>query len=231
MNCPLTIANFGITSTNNDLKSLLYSNSGIVLGNMLINIMQRSLSKRYLSFKTKNQKIVNLIKRKRKQCNTNYSAPIINLSNYNILSQETQQLKLGLHCFADKNKDFQRFLAANIESLADCVKGNINHKNLEHFHEFLHGYTDIFTNNIYATKDYNHHNLGGMIQNNDIVVVKGDKDCSVVIMKKSDYVTKLDTMIDDGIIKGTYVETTDNMLKELSRFQDFPYRNFHNCER
>ena len=24
----------------------------------------------------------------------------------------------------------------------------------EHFHEFLHGYRDIFTNNIYATKDY-----------------------------------------------------------------------------
>ena len=39
-------------------------------------------------------------------------------------------------------------------------------------------------------------------------------------MKKS-YVTKLDTMINDGIIKGTYVETTDNTLKELSRFQDF----------
>ena len=39
----------------NDLKSLLYSNIGIVLGNRLINIAQRSLSKRrYLSFKTKN---------------------------------------------------------------------------------------------------------------------------------------------------------------------------------
>ena len=164
MNCPLTIANFGITSTNNDLKSLLYSNSGIVLGNMLINIMQRSLSKRYLSFKTKNQKIVNLIKRKRKQCNTNYSAPIINLSNYNISSQETQQLKLGLHyCFVDKNKDFQRFLGANMESVADSIKRNINHKNLEHFHEFLHGYTDIFSNNIYATKDYTYHYLRGMI--------------------------------------------------------------------
>ena len=42
----------------NDLKSLLYSNIGIVLGNTLINITRRSLSKRrYLSFKTKNQKI------------------------------------------------------------------------------------------------------------------------------------------------------------------------------
>ena len=65
-----------------------------------------------------------------------------------------------------------------------------------------------------------------------IVVVKDDKESSsVVIMKKSDYVTKLDTMIDDGIMKGTYVETTDSTLKELSRFQDFLYRNFHNYER
>ena len=47
-------------------------------------------------------------------------------------------------------------------------------------------------------------------------------------MKKSDYVTKLYTMIDEGIMKGAYVETTDNTLRALSRFQDFLYRNFHN---
>ena len=92
--------------------------------------------------------------------------------------------------FAYKNKDVWRFLAANVESLADSVKGNIDHKHLEHFQEFLRGYTDIFTNNVYATKDYTYHNLRGMIKNKDIVVVKGDKDSSVVIMKKSDYVTK-----------------------------------------
>ena len=115
-------------------------------------------------------------------------------------------------------------------SLAESVKSNINHKNLEHFHEFLHGYTDIFSNNIYATKDYTYHNLRGMIQNKDIVVVKGDKDSSVATMKKSDYVTKLGTMIDDGIMKSTHLETTDNMLKELSRFQHFLYRTFHNYE-
>ena len=141
-------------------------------------------------------------------------------------------MKLGLdYCFVDKNKDVSRFLAANMESLADNVKGNINYKNLEHSHEFLRSYTDIFTNNIYATKDYTYHNLRGMIQNKDIVVVKGDKDSSVVIMKKSDYVTKLDTMIDDGIMEGTYIETTDITLKELWQFQGFLYRNFHNHER
>ena len=35
-----------------------------------------------------------------------------------------------------------------------------------------------------------------MIQNKDIVVVKGYKDFSIVIVKKSDYVTKSDTIID-----------------------------------
>ena len=49
-------------------------------------------------------------------------------------------------------------------------------------------------------------------------------------MKKSGYVTESNTMIDDGIMKGTYAETADNTLKELSRFQDFLYRNFHPSE-
>ena len=71
---------------------------------------------------------------KRKPCNTNYSVPIINLSNYNLSNQETQQLKLGFdYCFAGKNKDVRRFLAVNME--AGSVKGNIDYKNLEHFHE------------------------------------------------------------------------------------------------
>ena len=32
-----------------------------------------------------------------------------------------------------------------MESLADGMKGNIDHKNLEYSHEFLRGYTDIYT--------------------------------------------------------------------------------------
>ena len=96
-----------------------------------------------------------------------------------------------------------------MEYLADSEKRNIDHKNLEHFHYFLRGYTDISTNNIYATKDYTYHNLRGMIQNKDIVVVKGDKASSVVI-------TKLDTIVDGGINKGTYVETTETFISMSS---------------
>ena len=46
---------YNLSMQYNDLKSLLYPNSGTVLGNTLINIAQRSSSKRrYLPFKTKN---------------------------------------------------------------------------------------------------------------------------------------------------------------------------------
>ena len=61
----------------------------------------------------------------------------------------------------------------------------------------------LYGNNIYVTKYYIYNNLRGMIQDKDIVVVKGNKDYSIVIMKRSDNVTKLETMIDDGIMKGT----------------------------
>ena len=61
-----------------------------------------------------------------------------------------------------------------MKSLADSVKGNIDHKFYdsfhEHFHEFLWSYKNIFTNNIYVAKGYIY-DLAGMIQNKDIVVV------------------------------------------------------------
>ena len=60
-----------------------------------------------------------------------------------------------------------------------------------------------------------------MIQNEDTIVVKGDKDSSIVIMKKSDNVTKLNIMIDNGIMKGTYIQATDNTLKNYRNFRTF----------
>ena len=40
-----------------------------------------------------------------------------------------------------------------------------------------------------------------MIQNKDIIVAKNDKGIVIVIIKKLDYVTKFDNMIDDGIME------------------------------
>ena len=67
-----------------------------------------------------------------------------------------------------------------------------------------------------------------MIQNKDIVVAKGDTKSIVVIMKKSDYVTKLDTMIEDGIMKGTYVEILKTRLKDYRDFRTFYIYTFIN---
>ena len=127
-----------------DLKLLPYSNVAIILGNTLTNITTRSLSKRYLSFKTKNQRIDDLVKQKKKPCSTNFFVPILKLSKFNLSNQENQQLILGLHYyFADKNKDVWKFPVANMESSADSIKGRADHINLEYFQKFLHGYTDI----------------------------------------------------------------------------------------
>lgn len=41
---------------------------------------------------------------------------------------------------------------------------------------------------------------------------------------KSNYAAKLEIRIHGDIIQDTYIETTDNMLKELSRFQEFLYK-------
>ncbi|XP_068697638.1 uncharacterized protein [Montipora foliosa] len=59
-----------------------------------------------------------------------------------------------------------------------------------------------------------------------MVVLSGDKDSSVVIMQRADYVNKLETMIEEGITNGKYMVTEDNTLKDLKYFQDFLTRNF-----
>ena len=51
-----------------------------------------------------------------------------------------------------------------------------------------------------------------MIQDNDIVVVAGDRDSSVVIMGKVDYARKMDQMINKGINDEVYAEATNERL-------------------
>ena len=117
-------------------------------------------------------------------------------------------------------------IAANFETVSHRVSESINHDQLEDFHEFLRAYTDIFTKNIYATKDFTYKNLKNIIKDENIAVLSGDKDSSIVIMQKDDYNKKLQHMIDEGIRKGIYIPTEDNTLNDLRKFQDFLQRNF-----
>ena len=102
----------------------------------------------------------------------------------------------------------------------------VDHTKLEDFREWLQAYADIFTKNIYATKDYTYKNLKNLIENKDLLVISGDKDYCVVILKRGDYDKKLQGMIDEGITNGTYAPTVDTILNDLKKFQDFLRRNF-----
>ena len=92
---------------------------------------------------------------------------------------------------------------------------------LEEYHEFLRGYTDIFTKNVFQTKDYTCHNLKKFIGEEDVVVMKGDKDFLVVILNKTEYNKKLENIVKEGIDKGTYTLTEDNTIKDLKNFKQF----------
>ena len=84
----------------------------------------------------------------------------------------------------------------------------------------------MFTKNIYSTRDSTYSNLKRLIKNEDIVIIPGDKDSCVVVMNKSDYVQKLQQMINDGIEKGVYAESEENTTVELNRFNDFINSHF-----
>ena len=69
--------------------------------------------------------------------------------------------------------------------------------------------------------------LNRLRKNEHIVVLSADKESCTVILNKTDYVNKVNAMIDEGISKGKYVETVDGTHKDLKHFQDFIYRHFY----
>ena len=118
-------------------------------------------------------------------------------------NKEEQQLKSGLKCSVEvKNKNTKKLLAANMERVAERADNSLDQNQVENYNEFMCAYTDIFTNNIFATKDYIYHNLKYIIRDKDLVLLNGDKDFSVVVAKNAWW--------------WNYQETTDNTLKRDS---------------
>ena len=60
----------------------------------------------------------------------------------------------------------------------------------------------------------------------DIVLLSGDKDSSVVVMNKVDYIKKVNGMIKEGIQQGEYEMTMNTTDEDLEKFQSFLYCNF-----
>ena len=105
--------------------------------------------------------------------------------------------------------------------LAQRTSDSAEAHRLEEYHEFLRDYTDIFTKNVFQTKDYTCHNLKKLIGEEDVLVMKGDKDLSVVILNKTEYNKNLENMVKEGIDKGTHTLTEDNTIKDLKNFKQF----------
>ena len=62
-------------------------------------------------------------------------------------------------------------------------------------------YTDIYINNIFATKDYTYHNLKDIIRDKDPVLLNRDKDFSITAINRTNCNNIMQKMIDDGIKK------------------------------
>ena len=86
-----------------------------------------------------------------------------------------------------------------MERITEEAENCLDHDQIKNFHEFKCACTDIFTNNIFATKDYICYSLNNMIRDKDLVRLNGDKDSSIAVMNRTDYNNIIQKMIDDGI--------------------------------
>ena len=107
-----------------------------------------------------------------------------------------------------------------------CRTNNLHSDQPENFHELLGAYVDIFTKSVYTTIDYIYKHLKGIVNDKKLIVVSGDKELCVVLIDRTDYQDKLQTIVDDDIKSVIYKVAEDNTLKDLELFKSFLDRNF-----
>ena len=90
---------------------------------------------------------------------------------------EYGQLKFGLnHSYINKYKIVKKDITIHLESLAYTASEKVKNIQLENFHEFLRSYTDIFSKNVLNSEDFTYKNIKSLIQDQNIVILKGNKD-------------------------------------------------------
>ena len=100
-------------------------------------------------FHTKNEKLKRMLP---KEPTSSYKVPVVNLSNTILKNCDIQQIQYGLdHCFVDKNKNSKRNLATSLETVAERVTPIVEDSEKENFLQFLHKYTDIFSNKLFIS--------------------------------------------------------------------------------
>ena len=115
--------------------------------------------------------------------------------------------------FVIKNRNIKKKLAANLETIAIHTSSFLGHTRY------------IFHKSVHATKDYTYNNLKNIIENKYLVLISSGKDSCVIILKRSDYDEKLQSIIKNGVTDGTYSPTADTTLSDLKKFQDIWHCN------
>ena len=145
---------------------------------------------------------------KSKHESKDFSVPIINLSSHVIADATLHYLRYGLnHSFIDKNQDMKLNLLSEFKLLLNQVSSSIPVGQHDDFKHFLRVHSNLFHQNIFSTPDCTYKVLQKLATDPDLVVLSGDKDSSVVIMQRADYVNKLKTMIEEGMANRKYVVT------------------------
>ena len=117
-----------------------------------------------------------------------------------------------------------------MQHISPCYIVSHEQTNSGNFHEFPRRYTDIFVKNVISTEDHAYKGLKTLINNKDAVILRSDKDLSIVIMNRTDYITKMEAMIEEEVKNGTYPETDDTTMQDLKRLQQFLRRSFKEYE-
>ena len=93
--------------------------------------------------------------------------------------------------FIDLNKNVKNYLSAELETLPQQASYCVEPDKLEENHEFLRAYGEIFSSNIYKSKDYTYHDLKSLITNKNIKVLQCNNDSPIIIMDSKKYYEKL----------------------------------------
>ena len=84
------------------------------------------------------------------------------------------------------------FVAARLDKYVDASMK-------ETFHKFLSISTNIISNDTYSEKDNTVKLLSPLIKNDKIAILAADKESCTIILYKSDYIRKVNNIIEEGM--------------------------------
>ena len=149
----------------NDIKHCLINVCAQLLTCLYIDRISRlTYQERLSGLHIKNRKVHMLISQK-SPTESNFKIPIVNLTSQTLSQRERAQLELALEqSFINKNKNQQKCLGANLESINQKVSNEINNDQKENLYKFLHVYTFIFIKNVNTAKDSTNKNFRHLIK-------------------------------------------------------------------